>query len=82
MHTATLRSVGGSVTVTLPRQMLRSLGLSAGAVVNVDISGGSLVLTPARPRYTLADLLAGMEPGDMPVDADTERAAPVGREAW
>ncbi|WP_294000916.1 AbrB/MazE/SpoVT family DNA-binding domain-containing protein [Sphaerotilus sp.] len=82
MHTSTLRSVGGSVAVTLPRQFLRSLGLSAGAVVNVEMSGGSLVLTPARPRYILADLLAGMEPGDMPADADTERAAPVGREAW
>ncbi|MEY4908594.1 MAG: hypothetical protein RL260_2312 [Pseudomonadota bacterium] len=82
MHTSTLRSIGGSVVVTLPRQLVRSLGIDAGTVVNVEMSGGALVLTPARPRYRLADLLKDMQPGDMPTDADMEAAPPVGREAW
>ena len=60
MHTATLRAVGGSVSVTLPRQMLRTLGLTAGASVAVTLEDGRLVLSPARPRYRLDDLLAGM----------------------
>ena len=66
MHTVTLRAVGGSVSVTLPRQMLRTLGLAAGASVAVTVEDGRLVLSPARPRYSLAELLAGMKPGDMP----------------
>jgi antitoxin ChpS len=82
MHTATLRAVGGSVSVTLPRQMLRTLGLTAGASVAVTIEDGRLVLSPARPRYSLAELLAGMKPGDMPASPDWADARPVGREAW
>jgi antitoxin ChpS len=82
MHTATLRAVGGSVSVTLPRQMLRTLGLAAGASVAVTLEDGRLVLAPARPRYTLDELLAGMKPGDMPKAPDWADAKPKGREVW
>ena len=82
MNIATLRAVGGSVSVTLPRQMLRALGIAAGASVAVTVEDGRLVLTPARPRYTLTELLAGMKPGDMPVAPGWTDARPVGREAW
>ena len=82
MHTATLRAVGGSVSVTLPRQMLRTLGLAAGASVAVTVENGRMVLSPARPRYTLAELLAGMKPGDMPTAQGWADVRPVGREAW
>jgi len=82
MHTATLRAVGGSVTVTLPRQMLRTLGLAAGASVAVTLEDGRLVLSPARPRYSLDELLSGMKPGDMPTAPGWGAARPVGREAW
>ena len=82
MHTATLRAVGGSVSVTLPRQMLRTLGLAAGASVAVTLEEGRLVLSPARPRYTLDELLAGMKPGDMPTAPGWSDAKPIGREAW
>ncbi len=82
MHTATLRTIGGSVSVSLPRQLLRTLGLEAGALVSVTVEGGRLVLSPARPRYTLDELLSGMKPGDMPTAPGWTEARPVGREAW
>ena len=82
MHTATLRAVGGSVSVSLPRQLLRTLGLEAGASVAVTLEAGRLVLAPMKPRHTLADLLAGMKPGDMPTAEGWDSAAPVGLEAW
>lgn len=82
MHTATLRAVGGSVSVTLPRQMLRTLGLAAGASVVVTVEDGRLVLAPSRPRYALAELLEGMKPGDMPTAKGWGGARPAGREAW
>lgn len=82
MHTATLRAVGGSVSVTLPRQMLRTLGLEAGSSVAVTVEDGRLVLVPTRPRYALADLLAGMKPGDMPTDPAWKDMPRAGREAW
>ena len=82
MHTATLRAVGGTVFVTLPRQMLRTLGLGAGALVTVTVEGGRIVLAPVRPRYSLTELLAGMKPGDMPTAKGWSDARPAGREAW
>ena len=82
MHTATLRAIGGSVSVTLPRQLLRTLGLDAGASVSVAVDGGRLVLTPTRPSNTLDELLSGMKPGDMPTDPGWECARPVRREVW
>ena len=47
MHTATFRAVGGSVSVTLPHQMLRIPGLAASASVAVTVEDGGLVLSPA-----------------------------------
>ena len=82
MHTATLRAVGGSVSVTLPRQMLRTLGLEPGSCVAVTLEAGRLVLAPVRQRYSLAELLAGMSPGDMPTASGWDSAASVGQEAW
>ncbi len=82
MHTATLRAVGGSVSVSLPRQLLRTLGLEAGASVAVTLEAGRLVLAPVRPRHTLAELLAGMKPGDMPTADGWGDGRPVGQEAW
>ena len=82
MHTATLRTVGGSISVTLPRQFLRALGLDAGARVDVTMEDGRLVLSPARPRYSLDELVRGMQPGDMPTAEGWDDAPARGKEAW
>ena len=48
MHTATLRTVGGSVCVILPRQLLRPLGLEPGSRVAVEVDGGRVGIRPVR----------------------------------
>jgi antitoxin component of MazEF toxin-antitoxin module len=68
MHTATLRAVGGSVSVMLPRQLLRTLDMTAGASVSVTLEDRRLMLSPTRPRRKLEDRVAGMKPGDMPAE--------------
>lgn len=37
-------------------------------------------LYTASPRYTLSELVKGMQPGDMPADKEWDAAPPVGRE--
>ena len=81
MPVATLCAVGGSVSVTLPRQFLRSLGLDAGARVDVTLEDGRLVLSPVRPRYSLDELVRGMKPGDMPTAEGWDDMPAVGKEA-
>lgn len=81
MATATLRTLGGSVVLAIPPGFLESLHLQAGSKVEIDLAGDILTLKPARKRYTLAELLEGMEEGDtLPIDHDFENAPPVGNE--
>lgn len=87
MATATLRTLGGSVVLAIPPNLLETLHLQAGSKVEIDLSGDFLTLKPAQPaqparkRYTLAELLEGMADGDtLPIDHDFENMPAVGNE--
>ena len=82
MQTETLRAFGRSVWAMLPRPMLRTLGLAAGALVAMTGENGWRVVSPARPRCTLDELLAGMKPGVVPTTPGWADAPNVGREVW
>ncbi len=83
MHTVKLRAVGGSVMFAIPKPMLEGLGLHANQQVGVSISDGRIVIEPkAKPRYTLAELMAQCE-FEEPITAEDREwlAAPaIGRE--
>jgi antitoxin ChpS len=77
-----LRKAGGSVMVRIPPAYLKQNGLTAGSAVEVEEHGGKLVITPAKTRVTLADILKAA-----PKNARTLRVegwddmTPVGNEA-
>jgi antitoxin component of MazEF toxin-antitoxin module len=56
MATVTLRNWDDAVAVLLPRELIAMLGLETGSTVEVKIDHGSIMLIPARGRYTLAQL--------------------------
>lgn len=56
MNISTLRNWGGAVAISLPKRLLASLGLGAGAEVEVKLVEGAIVLSPVRRRHTLAQL--------------------------
>lgn len=59
MPTATLRSVGGSVVMSIPKRVLELVHLQSGSQVNIEVLDGKLVVEPKKkPRYTLAELMA------------------------
>ena len=63
MHTTTLRKVGGSVMLAVPRVLLDILQLQPGAKVGIAVERGRLVVEPQRRRrYTLDELLAQCDP--------------------
>jgi len=83
MHITNLRKVGGSVMLAVPPAILDLLHLRAGAAVGVAVDGGRLVVEPrARPRYTLAELLAASDYGESapPEEREWVDAPAVGRE--
>jgi antitoxin ChpS len=59
MVTSTLRNVGGSVMMTVPKPVLDELGLQANTKLEVSVQDGKIVAVPRqRPKYTLEELLA------------------------
>ncbi len=83
MHTTSLRKVGGSIMLAVPPAFLEQLHLQAGATVGLAVDHGCLVVDPKpRPRYTLAELLAGSDYSQPQSVEDREwvDAPPVGGE--
>lgn len=71
MHITSLRKVGGSVMLAVPRAILDILDLEAGATVGVSVEGGKLVIAPAtKPRYKLDELLAQCDGAVEPTEED------------
>ncbi|QQP91236.1 AbrB/MazE/SpoVT family DNA-binding domain-containing protein [Skermanella sp. TT6] len=68
---------GNSLAVRLPKQVLEQAGLSEGAAVELVVEAGTVILHPAKPRYDLEELIAGITPENLPESFDD---APVGRE--
>lgn len=62
MHTTYLRKVGGSIMLVVPPALLDVLSLTAGSKVRLAVENGRLIVEPsARPRYTMAELLAASD---------------------
>jgi len=72
MTTATLRTVGNSVAVVIPKQWLGVLGLATGDQVELRLEGQRLTLQPKpkpqRKSYRLPELLAACDPNAPLVD--------------
>jgi len=76
---ATLRRTGGSITLSIPKAVAQALAVDAGSVVELEVTGRSLSVTPAR--RSLAERLAASptSPSAWARDASLEDG-PVGRE--
>lgn len=82
MSTTNLRRVGGSVMMAVPRALLDQLHLHAGSEVGIEIDHGRLIVEPAKPRYSLEELLDECDPtADMSAgEREWLDADPIGRE--
>jgi antitoxin component of MazEF toxin-antitoxin module len=80
MPTATLRNLGGLIAIALPKKLLSSFGLVSGSEVDITVKDGSVIISPLKRKYTLEEMIAGMEIGDLPSDADWENAPVAGKE--
>jgi antitoxin MazE len=56
---------GNSLGLRIPKDLAAQAGLRAGARVEVAAEGDRIIITPARQRYVLADLLEGVTPEAM-----------------
>jgi antitoxin MazE len=78
--TSTIAMWGNSLALRLPRNLAEGAKLQAGTQVEIAVEEGKrLVVTPARPRYKLAELLAKMP--EQKHD-ETDWGRPEGDEVW
>ena len=71
---------GNSLAVRIPRSIASDVHIFEGTPVDLHVDGGSLVITPSRPKYELSDLLGEMKTGHKHMEADW--GGPEGEEAW
>jgi antitoxin ChpS len=84
MTTVALRALGGSVVMSVPRQILSMLHLGAGSQVEVSVEAGRLIVEPkVKPRYILSELLAQCTEENMAITSEDKEwldSKPVGKE--
>lgn len=83
MLTSTLRAVGGSVMMAIPKALLDVLSLGANDKVALHVEAGRLIIeAQPRAKYTLAELLAQCDPAAETTDEERAWDADesVGRE--
>jgi antitoxin MazE len=56
---------GNSLGLRIPKEIAVRAGLRAGNRVEIEAQGDRIVVSPARRRYRLAELLEGVTPGTM-----------------
>ena len=71
---------GNSHGIRLSKAVLEEAHLKDGDPVTVAVQGGTILIAPARPAYSLRKLLAGIKPGNLHGETDTGPS--VGREGW
>jgi antitoxin MazE len=69
---------GNSLGVRLPQTIIQQIGLKQGDLVAVSTEGDKIVLSPAKPKYTLEGLLQDVTPESQHDEVDW--GEPVGAE--
>ena len=59
MSQISIRQSGGANIVSLPKVILKTLGLHVGSTLELSIVDSKIVLTPVGQKPTLAELLHG-----------------------
>jgi antitoxin MazE len=72
---------GNSLAVRIPKALADRARLAEGDTVTVEAADdGSLVIRPARARYSLEELVRGITRGNR--HAETPWGEPAGDESW
>ena len=69
---------GNSLGIRLPRMIAQQVGFTEGTSVFVSVEGEKIIVSPARPKYKLEDLLKEATPDRQHDELDW--GDPVGEE--
>ena len=83
MSSVSVRQSGGANIVSIPKAIVKTLGLEVGSKLELSIQDNSIVLTPVEVTLSLEELLAGSPKECFKItqeDREWIDAKPVGKE--
>lgn len=78
--TTQLSKWGNSLGLRLPKSVAREAQLDEGDTVDVSVDNGTILIRPARPRYSLDELVNRINARNRHGESDW--GGPTGHEAW
>ena len=78
---AQVKEWGNSQGIRLPKEVLRSAGITLNEFLDVTVSDGVITLVKTIRHKTLEERAAEFD-GKLMLDGEYEWGEPVGREAW
>ncbi len=78
-----IRQSGGANIVSIPKAILKALGLHVGSTLDMTMVDCKIVLTPVIEKLTLEDLLVGSAQDKLQLSHDDREwleESPVGKE--
>ena len=76
-----VREWGNSQGIRLPKEVLKSAGISLNEVLDVAVSNGTITLVRTFRHKTLEERAAEYD-GQLKLDGEYDWGEPVGREVW
>ena len=76
--TTQLARWGNSLALRLPKSVAVDAGIAEGDKVDVTVKDGAIVISPARRRFTIEELVKGYSPKNR--HPETDWGPPVGKE--
>ena len=83
MTAIAIRKSGGANIISIPKAIVKTLGLQVGSKLDLSIEENKIILTPMPEEVSLEDLLAGSPKACFRVtkeDSEWLDARPVGKE--
>ncbi|MEO0516960.1 MAG: AbrB/MazE/SpoVT family DNA-binding domain-containing protein [Cyanobacteria bacterium P01_A01_bin.116] len=71
---------GNSLGIRLPQAIAQQVGFTEGVSISISVEGDKVVLSPARPKYNLDELLKEATPDRQHDEIDWGESA--GEETW
>ncbi|MCI8510943.1 MAG: AbrB/MazE/SpoVT family DNA-binding domain-containing protein [Lachnospiraceae bacterium] len=76
-----LKEWGNSQGVRIPKEILRSAGISLNEILDIRVSNGTITLAKQFRHKTLEERAAEYE-GQLNLDGEYDWGEPIGREGW
>lgn len=78
--TVKFRNVGNSMSVTIPKDIVKKFNIVNGTEANISEKNGAIIVEPIRKKVTIKSLFQGYSGDYKPTEFDWGQ--PVGRELW